>query len=190
MRMVFMGPPGVGKGTQAKRVVAYLDIPHLSTGDMLRRAYEDRSDVGLLAQEYMNEGKLVPDELILDLVSQRLDQADCQGGFLLDGFPRTLVQAEQLDAFLLRRRAPLAVVLELTADADEVVRRMLARGRADDQPGIVRTRLEEHMRRTAPLSDYYRREGLLRMIAGTGTPDEVFSRIKAVVDEIRPKQPQ
>jgi adenylate kinase len=187
MRIVFIGPPGVGKGTQSAELVGYLRIPHLSTGEMLRKACQDKTDLGLLSQQYISAGKLVPDPIILQLVAKRLDQDDCKNGYLLDGFPRTLGQAQALDEFLARRGTPLDVVLELQVDVEELIHRLSARGREDDRPDIVRERLTQYERQTAPLSDYYSQQGLLRMINGGGTPGEVFHRVKAAVDRTAPK---
>ncbi len=185
MRLVFIGPPGVGKGTQSERLVRHLGIIHLSTGEMLRSACAEQTELGKQADRYMDSGELVPDELMLDLVSERLTADDCRQGYLLDGFPRTLGQAKALDTILDSRGTPLDLVLELTADADELIRRLAARGRKDDQPEIVRRRLEEYERQTAPLSEYYSRRNLLRTVDGRGTPDEVFQRVKAVIDNDR-----
>ena len=187
MRIVFIGPPGVGKGTQSQRLVESLGILHLSTGDMLRQAYHEQSDLGLLAQQHMAQGKLVPDSVIMDLVAERLELGDCRKGYLLDGFPRTLGQAQTLDELLRRRGTPLTAILELEADTDELVKRLAERGRADDQPEIVRNRLKEYARQTPPLTDFYRGQSLLHTIDGTGTPGEVFARIKTVVDQIARK---
>lgn len=183
MRLVFLGPPGVGKGTQSERLAAHLSVLHLSTGDMLREARRNKTDLGLEADKYMSAGKLVPDELMLQMVSRRLEAADCQSGYLLDGFPRTLGQAEALDEILAARQSPLDLVLELTAGTDELVARLSARGRDDDKPEVIRKRLEEYHRQTAPLSEYYRGQGLLRAIDGEGTPEAVFGRIRAIVDK-------
>ena len=172
MRIVFIGPPGVGKGTQSERLSEYLRILHLSTGEMLRQAYHEQSDLGLLAQEHIAQGRLVPDAVMTDLVAQRLELGDCRRGYILDGFPRTLGQAETLDNLLRLRGTPLTAVLALDANTDELVRR------------LVRNRLEEYSRQTAPLVDYYRGQGLLQMIVGMGTPEEVFARIKDIVDQI------
>jgi adenylate kinase len=189
MRLVFLGPPGVGKGTQSERLAAHLNVAHLSTGDMLREARQQQTDLGLEADKYMSAGKLVPDELMLQMVSRRLEAADCRAGYLLDGFPRTLGQAEALDAILDARQTPLELVLELTAGTEELVRRLSARGRDDDKPEVVRKRLEEYHRQTAPLSDYYHERGLLRTIEGEGTPEAVFGRIREVVDgDARPRR--
>ena len=187
MRIVFIGPPGVGKGTQSQRLIGELNIAHLSTGDMLRQAQTEKTDLGLEAEAYMAAGKLVPDDLMLQLIGRRLDEADCRNGYLLDGFPRTLGQARALDEILAKRGTPLDVVLELTADIEELVKRLSARGREDDKPEIVRKRLEEYRRQTAPLCDYYRQQGLLESVDGQGTPQQVFGRIKPLLDNLARK---
>ena len=184
MRVVFVGPPGVGKGTQSKLLLDYLQVPHLSTGDMLRKAFQEKTEVGLLSQQYMSSGQLVPDTIILRIVGDRLG-GDCKDGCLFDGFPRTLRQAQALDELLEKRGAPLDAALELKVDEDELVRRLAARGRADDHPDVIRQRLESYRRKTEPLLDYYRQRGLLHSVDGTGTPEQVFDRIKTVLDDIR-----
>src|SRR5882724_398328 len=138
MRIVFIGPPGVGKGTQSARLVKYLNVPHLSTGDMLRQACQEKSDLGLLSQQFMTQGKLVPDPIVLQLIARRLAEPGSQGGFLLDGFPRTLGQAQELDRFLRERGTPLTAAIELQVDTDELAKRLAGRGREDDRPEIVR----------------------------------------------------
>lgn len=188
MRIILIGPPGVGKGTQSTRLVKHLDIPHLSTGDMLRRAFQDNSEVGRASQEYMSAGKLVPDPIILKLVDQRLEHDDCRRGYLLDGFPRTLGQAQALDAFLAERGTPLNAVVELKVDHDELVKRLAGRGRQDDRPEIVSERLQQYARQTSPLVEYYRKQGLLVVVDGIGTQDEVFHRIQAALARIAQKQ--
>ena len=188
MRLIFIGPPGVGKGTQSKRLLSALDIPHLSTGDMLREAIQKKTEVGRLSEEYLSSGKLVPDPVILQLMADRLDRGDCQRGALFDGFPRTIRQAEALDKFLEDRDMPLSGVLELKVDTDELVRRLASRGREDDRPVIVRERLEHYQRQTSPLLEYYRKRGLLHTIDGTGTPDEVYGRIDQVLDQVCPER--
>ncbi len=185
MRIIFVGPPGSGKGTQAARLAAHLNVLHLSTGEMLREAVEQRTPEGLAAGKYMDRGDLVPDEIILAMVGRRLGQPDCAGGCLLDGFPRTLPQAEALDHLLAAERLPLGGVLELHVDEEELVQRMIHRGRADDRPEVIRQRLETYRQQTAPLLNYYRQQGLLHTIDGTGDPDEIFDRIKTVVAQLR-----
>lgn len=182
MRIVFIGPPGAGKGTQAQRLVENYRMAHLSTGDMLRAARDAKTEIGLKADQYMSAGELVPDEVIVDIIAGRLGEPDCQEGYLLDGFPRTIAQAEALDAMLDRRRTPLDVVLELQVPEEELFRRLAGRGRADDTPQVIRQRLLAYRRQTQPLLDYYGQRGLLRSIDGLGTVDEVFELAEAVLD--------
>jgi adenylate kinase len=191
MLIVFIGPPGSGKGTQAKRLLEHLNIPHLSTGDLLREARAAGTDLGRQAAQYMDHGHLVPDELVLALVEESLQQPAYANGCLFDGFPRTLPQARALDAALARRGTPLDMALQLVADELELTARMLRRasqeGRTDDNPQTIAHRMEVYRQQTAPLLDYYRFKGVLTPIDGMGTPDEVFARIKAAVSKRRPK---
>ncbi len=184
MRIVFIGPPGAGKGTQAEKIVSAYRLAHLSTGDMLRAARDARTELGLKADQYMSRGQLVPDQLIIDLIHERLEQPDCRGGYLLDGFPRTIAQAEALDRLLAGRSTPLDVVLELAVPEEELFRRLAVRGRADDTPEVIRQRLVAYNQQTEPLLDYYGRQGLLQRIDGLGTVDEIFARIRAALDPL------
>jgi adenylate kinase len=181
MFLVLLGAPGAGKGTQSQRLVEHLNIQHLSTGELLRQAVADQTEVGRLAQSYMDAGRLVPDDVILRVVSERLDQTDCAKGCLLDGFPRTLIQAQALDELLRRRGTPLDAVLELRVSDDEVVRRLASRGRTDDQPEVVRQRLKTYYDSNEALLDHYRRQGLLRTIDAVGAEEEIFNRIQAAL---------
>ena len=183
MRIVFIGPPGAGKGTQAQKIVERYMIAHLSTGDMLRAARDAKTPLGLKADEFMSRGELVPDDIIIDLIRERLQSLDCRRGYLLDGFPRTIAQAEALDAMLASQNTPLDVVLELQVPEDELFRRLAGRGRADDKPEVIRQRLVAYRTQTEPLLDYYRRKNLLRSVDGVGTVDEIFERIRAILDE-------
>jgi adenylate kinase len=178
MRLVFIGPPGAGKGTQSEKLLGYLKIPHLSTGNMLREAIEQQTAGGLLVEQYMSEGQLVPDPIILQMVEERLEQPDCASGVLFDGFPRTLTQASALDEFLAKNGSPLDLVLELRVSDAEVIRRLTQRSRRDDQPRIVAERLKSYWKQTRPVLEYYSQQDLLEGIDGTGTPDAVFERIK------------
>jgi adenylate kinase len=184
MRIILLGPPGAGKGTQAQKLVERLKVPHLSTGDMFRQAIAAGTPVGRTAKGYMDAGQLVPDDVVLNLVEQRLQQSDCAAGCLLDGFPRTVKQAEALDAFLAGRKTPLDGVVELRVDEEELVRRLMGRGRGDDQPEVIRERMAAYHRQTKPLTDYYQRRGILVAIDALGSVDEVFGRLSAAVDKI------
>ncbi len=184
MRLVVIGPPGAGKGTQSQRLLKHLGVPHISTGEILREAVNKRSREGILAERYIREGSLVPDPVIIDLVGQRLEEKDCQRGCLLDGFPRTLGQAKALDTFLQEHGGPLDGVLELKVDENVLVERLAVRGRIDDEPHVVRQRLQTYRERTEPLLDYYRSRGVLHTVDGAGTEDEVFEQIKAAVGRL------
>jgi adenylate kinase len=189
MLIVFIGPPGAGKGTQAKRLLDYLGIGHLSTGELLREAKAAGSSLGQLASQYMDQGRLVPDPLVVAMVEEKLQDPKFAKGCLFDGFPRTLQQARSLDDALVKRHTPLDLVLELRADEDELVARMLRRAsaerRVDDNPQTIGHRMEVYRQQTAPLLDYYRFKGNLTVIDAMGTPDEVFDRIKAAIEKYR-----
>lgn len=186
MLIVFIGPPGAGKGTQSRRLLEYLQIPHLSTGELLRAAKQS-SPLGRLAAQYMDRGQLVPDPIVLSLVGEELDKPAFARGCLFDGFPRTIQQAKSLDDTLHQRNTPLSMVIELKADENELVSRMLRRAamekRTDDTPETIARRMEVYHRQTEPLLDYYRKQGLLTSIDAMGTPDEVFNLIKEAVDK-------
>jgi adenylate kinase len=188
MLVIFIGPPGSGKGTQAQRLAEHLGVPHLSTGDMLREAAEQGTEPGRLAAGYMEQGQLAPDELVIDIIGERLQQPDCAHGCLFDGFPRTISQAESLDERLHEDGRAIDLVVELQVNEEELVRRLLLRAeesdkpRADDTREAIPKRLEVYRSQTAPVVEYYRRKGLLCEIDGEGPREEIFGRIRAAVD--------
>jgi len=181
-RMVLLGPPGAGKGTQAQLLIDRLGILQISTGDMLRAAVAAGTDIGRRARAYMDRGELVPDAVVIGVAEERLAQDDAQSGFVLDGFPRTTAQAEALDALLEKLGTNLERCVALVVDEDSLVTRLLGRaeleGRSDDSEETIRTRMRVYRTQTAPLVDYYRRRGILAEVNGLGSVDEVAKRIE------------
>ena len=185
MRLIILGPPGAGKGTQASRIAGKLGIPAISTGDIFRANIKDETELGLQVKEILASGGYVSDEVTNAIVADRLAQEDCVPGFLLDGYPRTLAQVDALDAMLAERGAALDRVLELTVDDEVVVSRLLKRaqveGRSDDTEEVIRERMAIDHRETKPLSDTYRERGLLVDVDGLGEVDDVTQRILAAL---------
>jgi len=185
MLLIFLGPPGSGKGTQSQRLAGNLGMVHLSTGELLRQAVHEGTELGKQAATYLDAGQLVPDELVVGVVCERLDDPDFSVGCLLDGFPRSIAQAETLGAYLAKRGSQVDSVIELQVDSGEVRQRMLERsrkeGRSDDTPETIAARFDVYESTTAPLVDYYQQHGLLRSVDGLGSPDEVAERIRAVI---------
>ena len=185
LSIVMLGAPGAGKGTQAVRIAEAHGVPHISTGEMLRGAIAAGSELGQKVKEIVESGALVPDELVVEVIRERLSQPDAKSGFVLDGFPRTIGQAEALDALLAELGRPLEIVLELELAEDTAVERMLGRaaeqGRADDTPEVIKNRFEVYRRQTEPLSNYYRSTGILVAIDSSPGMDEVFSEIERVL---------
>jgi len=185
MRIVLLGAPGSGKGTQAARLKSELSLAHISTGDLLRAQVAAGTPLGMLAKSVMEKGQLVSDEIMLGMLEQRLAQPDCGRGFILDGYPRNLAQASALDGLLKRIGQPLDVALMLHVDSELLFQRLAGRaaaeGRKDDNPDTVRERLRVYEAQTAPVVQYYRGLDELTEIDGVGEPDEVFRRILGAI---------
>jgi adenylate kinase len=191
MRLILLGPPGAGKGTQAQRLISKHGIVQLSTGDMLRAAVAAGTEVGLRAKSIMEAGQLVPDEVVVAIIADRIGQADAKRGFVLDGFPRTVPQAEALDRLLEERGFELDAVIELKVDEDILCKRienrvaeMTARGeklRSDDNPEVLKGRLEAYRAQTAPLADHYAHKGMLKTVDGMAPVDQVTAAIGGIL---------
>lgn len=186
MRMIFMGPPGAGKGTQASVVAGRFGVPAISTGDIFRANVSEGTPLGLEAKRYMDAGEYVPDSVTNEMVRNRIAEPDAEPGFLLDGYPRTLAQVEELDGMLAGSDRSLDAVVVLTVDAEELVQRLLKRaetsGRSDDTEDVIRHRQDVYTEQTAPLIDVYRDRGILVEVDGLGEVDEVSARILAALD--------
>jgi len=191
MRLILLGPPGAGKGTQALRIVEKHGLPQLSTGDMLRAAVKNGTEVGKRAKAVMDAGELVSDEIVNAIVAERIDQPDCADGFILDGYPRTLAQADAVEAMLAERGKALDVVIELVVDDKALVGRIVKRARdaeaagqavrKDDNPEVFEERLREYYKKTAPLIGYYHAKGRLKSVDGMADIDAVTAQIEAVL---------
>lgn len=179
MRIVLFGAPGSGKGTQAEKLVAAHGVPQIATGDLLRAAVASGSALGQQAKAAMDAGELVSDDVVVGMIRERLNEPDTENGFILDGFPRSEAQAEALDELLESLGRPLQRVIHLDVDNEEIVQRLLARGRSDDNEDTVRNRLEVFNSQTQPLIDYYRAQGKFVAVAGSGGLDEINARIEA-----------
>jgi len=214
MRLVFLGAPGAGKGTQAKRLVEKYGIPQISTGDLLRAAVAAGTALGKEAKSYMDRGELVPDSVVLGMVKERLSQDDCKKGFILDGFPRNVAQAEALDKMLAEMNMPLDIALNLDVPFDDLMKRLTGRRtckscgqmynvyyspskvegkcdkcggelfqRDDDKEETIKKRLDVYRAQTEPLIDYYSKKGILKNVSGTGSIDEIFNSICAILEK-------
>ncbi|MBO2517154.1 MAG: adenylate kinase [Clostridiales bacterium] len=206
MNLIFLGPPGAGKGTHAQRLMSELGIPQISTGDILRKAIKNETKTGLEAKRYIDAGQLVPDEVVINIVKERLQESDCASGYILDGFPRTVAQAEALDTF-----ATIDAALNLSVPDDMIIRRLSGRRvcltcgytthisqmngndvcpacgdkliqRKDDMPETIQNRLSVYAAQTAPLVEYYDRKGLLRTVEGTGTVEENHAAVRKALN--------
>lgn len=185
MRLVLLGAPGSGKGTQATRLKNDLGVPHISTGDMLRAAVVAGTPTGLKAKAVMDAGKLVSDDILLAMLEERLAQADAKAGFILDGYPRNLAQADALDHLLARIGQPLDAVVKLEVPNEVIIGRCeiryAAEHRKDDDPAVVRDRLKVYAEQTAPVADFYAKRGKLQVVDGVGELDEITARVKAAL---------
>ena len=177
MRLILFGPPGAGKGTQAAFIAEHFQIPHISTGDLFRENIQKQTPLGLEAKRYSEAGNLVPDSVTNAMVRERIGRDDCRAGFLLDGFPRTTAQADELDAMLADMHVSLDVVINLVVPDEELIERLSRRGRADDSVTTVAHRLHVYHGNTKPLIGHYRRRNILRDIEGVGLIDEITARI-------------
>lgn len=186
MRIVLIGPPGAGKGTQAVRLAGWLEVPHLSTGEMLREACRLKTDVGRMSEPFMTSGRLVPDEVVQKLVVERVARDDCAGGYLLDGFPRTAPQAKMLDNLLAGCGMTVDAAIKIEVDEDVLMERLAGRRRHDDEDAVIRQRLDHYRQLTQPMEAYYEAAGRLRVVDGHGSPDEVFDRIVAELQAVDP----
>ncbi|MDR1448669.1 MAG: adenylate kinase [Propionibacteriaceae bacterium] len=188
MRLLIMGPPGAGKGTQGVSIAQHFGVPAISTGAIFRANVEGKTELGLVVSRLMEAGELVPDEVTVQIVASRLAEPDAAAGFLLDGFPRTVAQAEALDALLAEAGTPLDAVVSLTVDEEQLTARMLKRaeqeGRADDNEETIRRRFEVYAAQTAPLLARYSGLGLLVEVDGIGDVDEVFERIIRALGQV------
>lgn len=188
MRLILFGPPGAGKGTQAQNIADKYVTAHISTGDMLRAAVKNGTELGELAKSFMDKGELVPDSVVIGIIKDRIKQDDAQKGFMLDGFPRTVGQAEALSEMLQSERVSIDAVVSIEVVDSEIIERILERqkieGREDDTEDVVKNRLQVYRSQTEPLKSYYDTEGVLREVDGMGSIDEVFGRIDKVLQSI------
>lgn len=215
MRMLLLGPPGAGKGTLAGRLAETVSVPHLASGDILRSEIRQASDLGLTVQKYLDSGQLVPDDIVVKVMVARLSQSDCAAGFILDGFPRTLPQAQALDASLEKIASKIDLVIYMDADVEVIISRLAGRlicpvcnacyhvenippavpgkcdqdgadlqTRPDDNPQVIRTRLQEYNRLTQPLLDYYAAQGRFFTLDGNGPVDRIFQQAQEILSKV------
>ena len=186
MRIVILGAPGSGKGTQAKMLVGDLGVPHISTGVLLRNAAKRGTELGLLAKSIIDQGELLPDNIMSDMIEERLGRDDVANGFILDGYPRNMAQAKSLDAMLDRLGRPVQEIIHIDVDPEQIIRRLAKRqkleGRVDDAEITVRNRMRVYAEQTAPVADYYEESGRLTRVLGDGAKEEIFQRILSVLN--------
>ena len=185
--LILFGPPGSGKGTQSEKLTAKYNLKHLSTGDLLRSEIQNKTPLGIEAKKLMDKGHLVPDEVVVGMISSALDSNTNCRGFLFDGFPRTSAQAESLDKLLLLKKSPIAAMLALDVSEEELVKRLLKRGETsgrtdDNNDGVIRARILEYHKKTMPVADHYSKAGKVVMIKGEGTVTEIFDALCKEID--------
>ncbi len=181
-RLIFLGPPGAGKGTQALILSDLYQIPHISTGDILRAAVKAETTLGIKARSYMDRGELVPDDLIIDLIKERLSRSDTQQGWILDGFPRNISQAAFLEKLLAELQLAADCVINLEVPDEILVERLLARNRKDDNEATIRRRLEVYHQDTVPVISFYSDRGMLKAVNGNNSLESVTTALKAIID--------
>src|SRR5699024_7691777 len=181
LKIVLLGAPGTGKGTQSEKLVAAYGVPQIATGDLLRQAVAEQTELGLKAKAAMDAGELVSDDIVIGMFRERMGQPDAKDGFILDGFPRSIAQARALDEMLQQLNRPLDRVVHMDVADEEIVKRLLARGRADDTEDTIRNRLNVFRQQTQPLVDHYREQGLLATVSGVGEIDEIYERINTAI---------
>ena len=186
--LILFGPPGSGKGTQSEKLIAKYGLKHLSTGDLLRNEISRQTALGKEAQNFMDKGQLVPDEVVIGMISSALDDNPGAKGFLFDGFPRTAAQAKALDKLLKQKNAPIAVMLALDVSEEELIKRLLKRGQTsgrsdDNNENVIRARILEYRNKTEVVADYYKKFDKVVMVKGEGTVDEIFNRLCKEIDK-------
>jgi adenylate kinase len=188
LNVIFLGPPGAGKGTQALKIKEKYNLLHISTGDIFRKEIKEESEIGLKVKSIIDKGLLVPDDIVIEVLENAASKTTAGQGLLFDGFPRTIVQAEALDKMLAKKGIPVSLVVFLNTDNDELVKRMLIRAellkRSDDTPDVVNKRLDVYKQQTEPLLEYYKKQGKLRQVKGSGNIDDIFVSICAEIDMV------
>jgi adenylate kinase len=187
--LILFGPPGSGKGTQSEKLIAKYHLKHLSTGDLLRSAISRKTTLGLEAKKFMDKGNLVPDEVVIGMINDALDNNPEAKGFLFDGFPRTAIQAEELDNLLSRKNTCIDVMLALNVSEDELIHRLLKRGETsgrtdDNNEQVIRARIAEYHKKTATVADHYQKANKVVMVKGEGTVEEIFERLSGEINRL------
>ena len=185
LNIIFIGAPGVGKGTQSALIEKDYSIAHIATGDMLRENISNGTELGKTAKSYMDKGQLVPDSLVIDMLTDRIKKDDCKNGFMLDGFPRTMEQAKELSKIFYSLNYKISAVIDIYASEEIIIERLLKRGRADDNEETIKNRLKVFESQSKPVLDYYNDKAKIIKIESVGTPEEVYARIKKELDAIK-----